>query len=84
MEFWLPWGFQFEDIPIPVFLWHGVADNLAPAILAHHIADHLPGCHATFDPNEDHTGPLTKHIHEMMATVVKAVQSAQCPVDPKE
>lgn len=73
---WRSWGFQFEDILIPVFLWHGAADNLAPVMLAQHVADHLPDCHAVFYPNEDHTGPLTKHIHEIMATVVKAIQSA--------
>jgi hypothetical protein len=28
------------------------------------------------DPDEDHTGPLTKHIGEIMATLVEAVQFA--------
>lgn len=73
---WRPWGFRFEDIHKPVYLWHGVADNLAPAMLAHYIADHIRGCQGIFYPNEDHTGPLTKHIYEIMATVVKAFQSA--------
>lgn len=71
---WRPWGFQFEAIHTPVYLWHGEADNLAPPLLAHHIAEHVPGCQAVFYPNEDHTGPLTKHIHEILATVVKAIQ----------
>lgn len=69
---WRSWGFRFEDIRTPMYLWHGAADNLAPAMLAHHIADHVPGCQATFYPNEDHTGPLTKHIHEIMTAIVNA------------
>lgn len=72
---WRPWGFRLEDIHTRAYLWHGAADNLAPAQLAHYVADHVPGCQAIFYPNEDHTGPLTKHIHEIMATVVKAAQS---------
>ena len=73
---WRPWGFRFEDIHKPVYLWHGIADNLAPAVLAHYIADHIRGCQAIFYPNEDHTGPLTKHMYEIMATIVQAIQFA--------
>jgi pimeloyl-ACP methyl ester carboxylesterase len=54
---WQPWGFRFEDIQTQVYLWHGAADNLGPPALAHHMADHLPDCEATFYPGEDHTGP---------------------------
>jgi pimeloyl-ACP methyl ester carboxylesterase len=73
---WRPWGFQFEDVLTKAYLWHGAADNLAPAMLAHHIADHLPDCKATFYPNEGHTDPLTKHIDEITAMVVKASRAA--------
>jgi pimeloyl-ACP methyl ester carboxylesterase len=68
---WRPWGFQFEDVHTRVYVWHGAADNLAPARLAHHIADRLPDCEAIFYPNEGHTDPLTKHIDEIMAVIVK-------------
>jgi len=73
---WQPWGFQFEDIHTQVYLWHGAADNLGPPALARYMADRLPSCQATFYPGEDHTGPLTKHIDEIMVTVVRASQSA--------
>jgi pimeloyl-ACP methyl ester carboxylesterase len=73
---WKPWGFQFEDIHTQVYLWHGAADNLAPPALARYMAGRLPTCKATFYPDEDHTGPLTKHIDEIMAMVVRASQSA--------
>ncbi len=73
---WQPWGFRFEDIHTKVYLWHGAADNLAPVRLARYIADHVPGCEATFYPGEGHTDPLTKHIDEMMAKIVAASQIA--------
>ena len=64
---WRPWGFQFEEIRTPVALWHGEADNLAPARLAHVIAERLPGCRATFYPGEGHTDPITKHAGEIFS-----------------
>ncbi len=70
--YWRPWGFNFEDIHSKVYLWHGEADTLAPVSLAHYIADHLPNCEATFFPNEGHTDPLTKHINQIMASVVSS------------
>lgn len=73
---WKPWGFRLEDIHTKVYVWHGAADDLAPAMLAHYIADRVPGCQAVFYPNEGHTGPLTKHIHEIMATVAGASKTA--------
>jgi pimeloyl-ACP methyl ester carboxylesterase len=67
---WRDWGFNLEDVQSKVYLWHGEADNLAPASLAHYIADHLADCEATFFPNEGHTDMFTKHIHEIMAKIV--------------
>jgi pimeloyl-ACP methyl ester carboxylesterase len=71
---WQPWGFELEDIRTKVYLWHGEADNLAPAALAHHIADHVPNCEATFYPDEGHIEPLMKHMDEIMAKVVDTSQ----------
>jgi pimeloyl-ACP methyl ester carboxylesterase len=73
---WRPWGFRFEDIHTRVYLWHGLADDLAPVSLAQYMADHVPGCEATFYPGEGHTDPLTRHIDEIMAKIV----AAQLPV----
>ena len=67
---WRPWGFRLEDVCVPVYLWHGEADNLAPPMLAHYIAQHVSGCEATFYPGEGHTDPLTKHIDEIVMKVV--------------
>ena len=66
---WKPWGFRFEEIHIPVALWHGEADNLAPARLAHFMAERIPSCRATFYPGEGHTDPITKHADEILAQI---------------
>ncbi len=73
---WRPWGFKLEDIRAPVQLWHGEADDLAPARLAHYLADRIPRCQATFYPGEGHTDPLTQHIHDIMDSIASASRAA--------
>ncbi|MGE5221452.1 MAG: alpha/beta fold hydrolase [Omnitrophica WOR_2 bacterium] len=67
---WKPWGFRFEDIQTKVYLWHGEADNLAPASLAHYIAGCIPGCEATFYPGEGHADTLIKHGSEVLTKII--------------
>jgi pimeloyl-ACP methyl ester carboxylesterase len=74
--YWQPWGFALEDIQARVLLWHGEADNLAPAHLAHYLADHIPGCEAVFFPGEGHTDPLIHHMDEILTRIVQAGQSS--------
>jgi len=73
--FWQPWGFQLEAIRANVILWHGEADNLAPAALAHQIADRIAGCEASFFPGEGHIDPLLKHSADLFHRI--AVGSTQ-------
>jgi pimeloyl-ACP methyl ester carboxylesterase len=73
---WRPWGFKLEDIGTPVQLWHGEADDLAPARLAHYLADRIANCQATFYPGEGHTDPLTRHIHDIINIVARAGRTA--------
>ena len=49
-----PWGFEVEDIKIPVYLWHGEADAIVPVSLGRYLADHIPHCEARFIPKAGH------------------------------
>jgi pimeloyl-ACP methyl ester carboxylesterase len=49
-----PWGFRLEDIRVPVYLWHGTADNLATVAMARYIGGKIPGCKITICENEAH------------------------------
>lgn len=69
---WRAWGFRLEDIRARVYIWHGEADTLAPARLAHYIAEQIPDCEATFYPGEGHTDPLSRHGDEIMARIANA------------
>ena len=41
-----PWGFELTDVHVPVFWWHGDADNLVPLAHAEHSVDAAPGLQA--------------------------------------
>ena len=49
-----PWGFRLEDIRVPVFLWHGSADDQATLAMARYIAGRIPNSKITICENEAH------------------------------
>ncbi len=72
---WRHWRFQLQEIKPKVLLWHGEADNLAPTMLAHYIAGQIPTCEPSVYPGEGHTGPLTRHLDEIMARITSVGES---------
>lgn len=49
-----PWGFDVGAVRVPVHLWHGEADAMAPAWMAREVAAALPDCTAHFLPGVGH------------------------------
>lgn len=49
-----PWGFRLDAIRVPVVLWHGELDRNCPVAMGRHVAAAIPGCRATFVPDEGH------------------------------
>jgi pimeloyl-ACP methyl ester carboxylesterase len=49
-----PWGFRLEDIRTRVFVWHGEADVQCPVAMGRYVAEHIPGCEATWVPEAGH------------------------------
>lgn len=68
------WDFDLTQIAARLFLWHGDADTLAPAALAHLMAEKLPHCEAVFFPGEGHTDTFTKHSDVIVDTLAAALQ----------
>jgi pimeloyl-ACP methyl ester carboxylesterase len=50
------WGFSIGDIDVPVFWWHGDADNIVPLTHAEHSTELLHACELDVRPGESHLG----------------------------
>jgi pimeloyl-ACP methyl ester carboxylesterase len=61
-----PWGFDLKEIRIPVYLWHGEADRDAPVAMGRQVAAAIPGCQATFIPDEGHFSMAAHHLAEIL------------------
>ncbi|KGM46293.1 alpha/beta hydrolase [Neobacillus niacini] len=49
-----PWGFSFKDITVPIDVWHGVEDRMAPAAEMRKIASAIPICYTHFIAEAGH------------------------------
>lgn len=49
-----PWGFDPAEIRVPVHVWHGVDDTLAPIPMGRYLAATIPGSRAHFLPGVGH------------------------------
>ncbi len=63
------WGFSLRDIRVPVFFWHGDADNLVPLSHGEHMASLVPKAELRVRPEEGHLGGLgaSREIFEAIA-----------------
>ncbi|KAH7121465.1 Alpha/Beta hydrolase protein [Dactylonectria macrodidyma] len=69
-----PWGFNLEDIKdVPVRLWYGGKDELAPPAVGKAMADKIPGAVFTEFEGETHTASVVKHQ--------KAILTELCGLD---
>jgi pimeloyl-ACP methyl ester carboxylesterase len=66
---WQKWDFALTDIEAPANIWHGDKDNLAPPELARYVASNVPNAKLVMYSGEDHVGPITRHMNEIMQTL---------------
>jgi len=70
------WGFEPEDVRVPVHLWHGCKDGNVSVTAAQTLARRLPDCHAHFLAGEGHFGVLPRHAEEVVGTLVASARRA--------
>jgi pimeloyl-ACP methyl ester carboxylesterase len=69
-----PWGFDLRQIGVPVLLWQGERDGNVSSAGARYLANTIPGCVATFYPNEAHLSVVLNHRREMFAELIRRLQ----------
>ncbi len=68
---WQPLGFRLEEIAVPIFLWHGEADEFAPVSQARYVAKCIPvvrpsSCPVKVIPIHSQTGLRRSCIHSSL------------------
>ncbi len=63
------WGFQLEQINLPVHLWHGERDNDVPVAWARRTAARLSRCEAVYYSGEGHISTIANHSAEIVAAL---------------
>jgi pimeloyl-ACP methyl ester carboxylesterase len=64
-----PWGIPLEQIKVPVYLWHGTADDVTSVRMGRVMANRIPNCKATFCEGEAHM-LLIPHWEEILTALL--------------
>jgi pimeloyl-ACP methyl ester carboxylesterase len=65
-----PWGFQLEEVRVPVRLWHGKKDRTFSFHLAEQIAARLPNCELRLVEDAGHYSLPIRHTHEILEDLI--------------
>jgi pimeloyl-ACP methyl ester carboxylesterase len=63
-----PWGFDVEDIAVPVVVFQGGLDGNVPPGHARWLVDHIPGAELRFTPDDGHISLVFSHRDDILAT----------------
>lgn len=67
----LPWGFEYEQIAVPVHVWHGEADGFIPKSWSEETARRIPQAALTVVPDAGHF-VARDHWHEILGGLIEA------------
>jgi pimeloyl-ACP methyl ester carboxylesterase len=70
LAFVAPWGFEVEEITVPVEVRYGEGDGLVPTAHGRWLATHIPGASVTVDPDRGHLSTPDEQLERLRALVV--------------
>lgn len=70
-----PWDFDGRKISVPTFLWQGERDRNVPEIHGKWLARAIPGCRATFYPQDAHLLVPLDHQREIYGELSRTLRA---------
>jgi len=65
-----PWETRLEALRVPFHVWHGEQDTTVPVAMGRHLAAAIPGCRATFFPDEGHFSLPLNRMEEILRALL--------------
>jgi pimeloyl-ACP methyl ester carboxylesterase len=65
------WGFELDEIRVPVLLWHGVQDRFVPVAHGHWLAERIPGVEANVSDEDGHVSIQLGRIGDVHAWLLE-------------
>lgn len=74
LAFVQPWGFELDEIKVPVLVYHGLEDAMVPVAHGRWLAEHLPPkyCKAHILDGHGHISMQTEHLDKMLDELLSA------------
>jgi pimeloyl-ACP methyl ester carboxylesterase len=66
-----PWGFELEDIDVPVQVWHGTQDQFVPVAHGHWLAERIPDAEAHIYDEDGHLTLQMNRIGDVHAWLLR-------------
>lgn len=72
-----PWGFRLNQLPpVPVSIWHGGCDPIAPVSMGHYFHREIAGSELIIDPAAGHLTMIKWHAGEILARFAESAVPA--------
>jgi pimeloyl-ACP methyl ester carboxylesterase len=66
-----PWGFELDEISVPVQLWHGAQDRFVPVAHGHWLAERIPGVETHISEEDGHLSIQLGRIGDVNAWLLE-------------
>ena len=73
----LPWGFDFDDVHVPVHLWYAELDSMVPFALGKKLAAAIPQSVSRFSSSQGHMSVLVHNFDEILNTLSSSDREAK-------
>jgi pimeloyl-ACP methyl ester carboxylesterase len=71
LAFLAPWGFDLDDLAVPIAIWQGRHDLMVPPAHGRWLAEHVAGAESHFEDGEGHVSLLESRMQAILAAIAR-------------